>query len=209
MKPGLFSLRCRAVLALLLALPMAAQAIPALDETPDTITVCRDGAYLNGQPFNHQTQAEGHALWPASAAELRVDSFRNPEFRAIPTPPDYLVIQETSDGLSGNARLSINGVALELGLIWDQTDGLRWQKLQAKTDDGDYLGIAADSVYWRPASNMVASALPRKSLDTALAEGSRFRFQDQQAQDHAVLESSILHRPFEQSRELCHGEDES
>ncbi|MCP1726758.1 hypothetical protein J2T60_000723 [Natronospira proteinivora] len=207
MKPtSLSQLRPQVSLALLLALPMAAQAVPVLNETLDTITVCRDGTYLNGQPFTSDTQGEGHERWPESASELRVDSFRNPEFRAIPTPPDYLVIQETADGLSGNARLSINGVTLELSLNWNEAEGLSWQKLQARIAEDEYLGIAADSIYWRPASNLVASSLPRSSLNTALEEGATLRFQDQSAKDHAALESAILARPFQQGRELCWNE---
>jgi|GEM_PF-2941482 len=189
------------VLAMVYSQP--AHAVPSLDEALDTIVVCREGTYLNAKPFTTETLVEGHDAWPATAQDLDPSRFRNPEFRRIPQAEGFLLIQETSEGLSGETELKVNGVTIQAGLAWSESDKLHWRRLQARVDDEDYLGVAMNSVYWRPSQNLAGSSLPRETLDAALREGLEIRFQDSEAHDHAILDSSIFQAPFESAQALC------
>ncbi len=178
------------------------------DEWP-IMVVCDNATWLEGQPFNADTQAEGHADWPESAAELDANRYRDPAFRSIPRPEGYLVIQEYDGSLRGELLAVQDRVAIDLRIEGTPSDGLSWVRLQARYDDEEYLGVFTDDVYWRPASNLVASPLANDAISIFLDEAGTLHFQGDDISNGLRLHTGPILAGFEQAEMLCfQGSDE-
>lgn len=173
------------------------------------MTVCREGTWLNRQPFNAETIEEGHQSWPESARGLDPESFTDPSFRSIPTPTGYVVVQETLEGFRTEARIIRDNVTVEVRLLSQNPGDIRFQKLKAQHADGQYLGIRGGNVYWRPSDNLAANTLTLRTLDTLLEQGEPLRFEDANAELRTRMPTEPLLRAFEHADSLCRpdGED--
>lgn len=217
--PRLFTM-----LALLGLTPIGALAQSAESETPadgpqtsaeastDTIpimTVCREGTWLNRQPFNGETVAQGHESWPESARALDPENFTDPSFRSIPTPTDYIVVEETLEGFRTEAEIIRDNVTIKVRMLSPGPGEIRFQQLSAQHANGQYLGMRGGNVYWRPSDNLAANTLTVRTLDALLENRKPLQFEDADADLRTRFPTEPLLRAFEHAEDLCRQADDN
>lgn len=206
----------RSVIAAIALLSLAsvaagAQSGESVEASADSfpiMTVCREGTWLNRELFNAETIDEGHESWPESAQSLDPESFTDPSFRSIPTPTDYVVVQETLEGFRTEARIIRDEVTIDVRLLSQSPGDIRFQQLSAQHADGQYLGIRGGNVYLRPSDNLAANTLTLRTLNTLLDQGEPLRFENTDAVLQTRMPTEPLLQAFESAESLCQTDDE-